>query len=76
MHADFIDQLGGSRAMAKALGIKNADAVSNWRSRGVPWAWRPTVAALARAKKISLPAGFLAPPSVESETPSPSPEAA
>jgi len=65
MKTSLIDALGGSAAVAKALGV-SLSAVSNWRSRPIPWRWRPALAALARREGVELPDDFLtANPAVE-----------
>jgi len=60
MARDFIDRLGGYKAVAKALGIPPG-AVANWMlaSRRIPWRYRPTLARIAGKKRIKLPEGFL-----------------
>lgn len=60
MHDDFIKALGGSGAVAKYCGV-GVQVANNWRSRGVAWPYRQTVATLASIKKVSLPEGFLDP---------------
>jgi hypothetical protein len=60
---DLIKALGGTTAVARALGEKPG-VVNNWNERGIPWKWRPAVAELARKNKIELPEGFN-PPHVE-----------
>lgn len=57
-HSKLIVELGGTGAVASALGQQDS-AVSMWKRRGVPWRWRPAVAELAEAKGVELPEGFL-----------------
>lgn len=59
-HEHLIDRLGGTRAVADALG-QNLSTVSMWRQRGVPWRFRPAVANLAKRQKVPLPKAFLEP---------------
>lgn len=59
-HEHLIDRLGGTRAVADALG-QNLSTVSMWRVRGVPWRFRPAVANLAKRQKVPLPKAFLEP---------------
>lgn len=60
MARDFIDELGGYRAVATALGV-TPGRVANWRlpSRTIPWRYRAALVRLARKKKVVLPEGFL-----------------
>lgn len=64
MHKAFILSLGGAGAVARHCGVTTA-VVVNWRNRpyGISRAYRPKVAALAKAMKVALPDGFLEPPS-------------
>lgn len=59
-HAEFIDALGGTGAVAKECGVSDA-AVSFWKVResGVSWRFRPLLAELAKEREIELPEGFL-----------------
>lgn len=59
MHRELILALGGTKAVAEQI-RQPRSAVSNWQKRGVPWRWRPAIAAMARRKRIKLPAEFLA----------------
>lgn len=59
-HSALIDNLGGTSAVARALGVAD-QTVSSWRERGVSWRYRPTLATMARRRKIALPADFLDP---------------
>lgn len=54
----IIGGLGGTSTVAKSLGLK-LPAVSNWLHRGIPWRWRYQIAAMAKAKRVKLPADFL-----------------
>ena len=56
----LIDDLGGTGSVATELGQKDS-TVSMWKTRGIPWRWRPTVAALAKRKGIEIPSDFLSP---------------
>jgi hypothetical protein len=56
-HNNLIDSLGGNKLLCRELGQKQS-TISNWRRRGVPWRWRPTVARLAKEKRIQLPNDF------------------
>jgi hypothetical protein len=58
-HKKLIDELGGSTAVSRDLGAETPQVVSNWRRRGVPWRWRVKVAALAKKKRVKVPAGFM-----------------
>lgn len=58
-HASLIVALGDTAAVAEALGLRD-NRISNWKQRGVPWRFRPKLAALAKRKRIALPEGFLA----------------
>jgi hypothetical protein len=53
----LIDDLGGNTALAKALNL-TPNAVSNWRTRGIPWKLRPVIARMANEKAVPLPANF------------------
>jgi hypothetical protein len=57
----LIDQLGGSGRVAELLRIEHSETVMNWRRRGIPWRWRPSIAHLAVDAGIDLPSGFLDP---------------
>lgn len=59
-HAAFIKLLGDTGSVAAELGLKES-AVSMWKRRGVSWRYRPAVAELAEAKRVSIPEGFLDP---------------
>lgn len=54
---DLIDELGGNIALADAMGC-TPNAVSNWRTRGIPWKKRPLIARLAAARGVGLPDNF------------------
>jgi hypothetical protein len=53
----LIDDLGGNTALAKELSL-TPHAISNWRTRGIPWKMRPTIARMAGERGISLPQDF------------------
>lgn len=55
--SEIIEALGGSGAVAKALGVKQA-RVSNWKKRGIALDHRPAIVKLARRKKLTLPEAF------------------
>lgn len=55
-----IDELGGITIVANQLGTK-PNVVANWKDRQIPWKWRPTIAAMAKAKGVKLPDDFLTP---------------
>lgn len=61
MHADFLTAMGGPSKVAALLQIKNPNAVTNWRIRGVPLRYRNRLAKHARALKVPLPDKFLEP---------------
>ena len=54
---NLIDDLGGNAALAATLGC-TPNAVSNWRTRGIPWRVRPVIAQLAEGQGVDLPKGF------------------
>lgn len=53
----LIDDLGGNAALAKEL-KRTPNAISNWRTRGIPWKVRPVIARLAAERGVGLPADF------------------
>lgn len=53
----LIDDLGGNSALAKELNL-TPHAISNWRSRGIPWKMRPTIARMAEERGLQLPDDF------------------
>ncbi|NQX93444.1 MAG: helix-turn-helix domain-containing protein [Erythrobacter sp.] len=53
----LIDELGGNTVLAKELNC-TPNAVSNWRTRGIPWKLRPVIARMAAEKALKLPDGF------------------
>lgn len=55
--AHLIDELGGNMALADKLDL-TPNAVSNWRTRGIPWRLRPTIAKLAAERGVTLPSDF------------------
>lgn len=56
--ADVIVALGDTAKLAEALGVAQ-NTTSNWKARGIPWAMRAQVKAVARRKRVSLPSDFL-----------------
>jgi hypothetical protein len=56
--AKIIEALGDTGVVAKALQLSDS-RVSNWKSRGIAWRYRPAIAALAKRKRVALPDGFL-----------------
>ena len=67
-HSHLIDQLGGTGAVCKKLGVRPSQ-VANWRERGISWQWRPAIAELAKTLKVALPDDFLSPSSARPEIP-------
>ena len=59
-HSDFIDELGGTGAVASLTG-QASHTVSNWRQRDIPWRWRAKLAEVASKSGVTLPSGFLDP---------------
>lgn len=60
---DIVDAIGTAE-LARRLQLR-LNTVSNWRSRGVPYRWRPAVAKIARQKRIKIPSDFLLAPAAE-----------
>jgi predicted transcriptional regulator len=65
-HAELIDRLGGTRAVAKECGLTDA-AVSYWKTRksGIAWRYRGKLATMAIRHGVEgweLPKDFLTPP--------------
>jgi hypothetical protein len=58
-HAKFIDSLGGSNAVAAALRLSQ-NTVGNWKKRGVPWRYRPTLERMAERQGVAVPPDFIA----------------
>lgn len=52
-HRDIIDQLGGYRAVAAAVGLKHA-AVCRWFDRGIPALYWPKLERLAKKQGHAL----------------------
>jgi hypothetical protein len=52
--SELIDALGGTTAVARALGIGRWNTVSMWRGRGIPMAWRPAVLDLAEQRSVAV----------------------
>ena len=59
-HSRLIDQLGGTGALCRALGLKH-NTIAGWRERGISWRWRPKIAEMARKARLKLPKDFLEP---------------
>jgi hypothetical protein len=57
MAHDLITDLGGTKAVADALGV-NSNVVANWRARGIPWRRRHAIARLAAQLGKPLPQSF------------------
>jgi len=59
MANQIIDALGGTKALAEALGV-SANVVGNWRlpDRGIPWKRRHAIARLAAERGVRLPDDF------------------
>jgi hypothetical protein len=55
---DIIIALGGSQFLSGILGVL-PNAVSNWKTRGIPWRSRPIVKKIAKRKNVKLPSDFL-----------------
>jgi hypothetical protein len=56
-HSKLISDLGGSKALADALGT-SPNRVANWNKRDIPWRYRHVVAKLAAERGVELPQGF------------------
>lgn len=64
--SDLIDRLGGPTAVAELVSTQKrlerpltSQAVSMWRTRGIPWSYRPAIAKEATARGLPVPDGFL-----------------
>jgi hypothetical protein len=57
-HAEIIVALGGTVAVAKAVGV-SGQVVTNWKTRGISWRYRGAVAKLAATRGVVLPGDFL-----------------
>lgn len=53
----LISDLGGNVALAKELNC-TPNAISNWRTRGIPWKVRPVIARIAAERGVGLPSDF------------------
>jgi hypothetical protein len=60
MASEIIQSLGGNQAVADMLGVKRG-TVAVWQLRGVPWRYRPALAAALKRRRIAVPDGFLVP---------------
>ncbi len=63
-HRDLIDALGGPTKVAAIIKVRTGhvlkpQAVSNWRSRGIPFAYRAALALEAGSRDMGVPANFL-----------------
>ena len=56
-HSIIIKQLGDTALLARYIG-EAPSTVSNWKSRGIPWRWRPRIAAIAKERGIPMPDDF------------------
>lgn len=66
-HSLLIDRLGGTVTTARAAAAHagrtlSSQTVSQWRTRGIAYEWRPTLAVLLAGKDIEVPTDFLLPP--------------
>lgn len=50
---EIIDTLGGTSALAEKLKV-SLPTVSNWKKRGIPARWRPTILNILRAKGTKI----------------------
>ena len=57
-HAKLIDDVGGPAKVAKRYGLK-MQAVSQWKTRGIPHRYRPDFMAFAGALGVTTPRDFL-----------------
>jgi hypothetical protein len=57
-HAEIIVALGGTVAVAKAVGV-SGQVVTNWKTRGISWRCRGAIAKLAASQGVALPGDFL-----------------
>jgi len=59
MEHQLIDELGGVKAVAEALGL-NSNVVANWKleGRSIPWKRRHAIARLAADRGVALPGDF------------------
>lgn len=61
----MIEALGGPRMTAEKLGYTGKNArimVTQWKARGVPYAWRPTMARVLYDAGYVVSRDFLEPP--------------
>jgi hypothetical protein len=59
-HSLFIEILGGTTAVAKALNVSPQN-VTNWRRRRIPWKYRFKMVRLAEIKNVKAPDKFMEP---------------
>lgn len=62
-HAKFIEALGGARRVSTIVAAHtkrrlSPQAVSQWKIRGIPHKYRPTLGAVAAQRSIPLPPNF------------------
>lgn len=62
-HAHLVESLGDGTKVAEAIKAMSPEppdrqAVYKWKRNGVPWKWRPFIAALAAERGVDLPEGF------------------
>jgi DNA-binding transcriptional regulator YdaS (Cro superfamily) len=59
MEKQFIDDMGGIKAVALLLGVHRSQ-VCNWRNAklAIPWKHRPALARAAADKAVNLPSNF------------------
>lgn len=65
--SEFIDRLGGSTKVAAMLSRRMGEKVSqqsvtNWRKRGIPHRFRPSMALEGRDRDIGCPPNFIGEP--------------
>ncbi len=58
---EIIAALGGHHKVAEKLGVSR-EAALHWTKRHIPWKWRPAIKALAKQKRVPIPADFLETP--------------
>lgn len=55
---EIIKALGGYKAVARAIGVTEENAL-HFERRVIPWKHRPAIKALAKRKRLKLPPEFL-----------------
>lgn len=58
--SEIIIALGNTTAVARELGVSEQQ-VSNWKTRGISWRYRPSISKMAKKRHVPLPVDFLAP---------------